>query len=739
MKYRVAIFFSLVCIQCLIAQPWFKRIDSIKVSIASKNLEYPWAGGFNNPQFSEIDLDLDGTKDLFVFDRTGNKISTFLNKGIAGIASYQFAPQYASKFPSLRDWVLLADYDCDGYEDIWAYSGKGGGIEVYKNISTVASGLKFKMVSSLLYTNYPPKANLYVSPVDIPAIADIDDDGDLDVVTFGVLGSYAEYQQNLSKELYGNCDSLQFQLSSSCWGNFLENPSNNSVVLNQGCKVAPHDPNVKPLHSGSCQFCVDMNGDNVKEVVIGDISATSLTMLVNGGSLSTANMISQQTNFPQNSVPVNLAIFPCGFVCDVDNDGLKDMLVSPNAQNVSENFTSVWWYKNTGSASSTVFTFQQNNFLQDNMIEVGEGAYPVWFDYNADGLKDLLVSNYRYYAATSTTSKIALFKNVGTLTNPKFDLITRDFNNLNQTGIYNMMPTFGDLDNDGDADMMVGDYDGNLYYFTNTAGSGNMVNYTLSVAKYKDNTNTIIDVGLYAAPQLIDVDRDGKLDLIIGNRSGKIWYYKNTGTLSVPVFTKMSAAFGNVNTIKNSVSSITGYSTPFMFEQGGSYKLLVGSESGYVYYYNNIDGNLTGNFTLIDSTYQYIWEGTRIAPYGADINNDGFLDLAVGNYKGGVALFYGQSTNSILEITEDFSFNIYPNPAKDIITINISEMKFGSRNGILNVYDVLGQKVKTIQLNGTVEQIQITDLSNGMYVCEADMLDEKGNHHFSFKKILVKH
>ena len=39
---------------------------------------YAWAGGMDYCQFSNIDLNFDGVQDLFVFDRTCNKVLTFL-------------------------------------------------------------------------------------------------------------------------------------------------------------------------------------------------------------------------------------------------------------------------------------------------------------------------------------------------------------------------------------------------------------------------------------------------------------------------------------------------------------------------------------------------------------------------------------------------------------------------------------------------------------------------------------
>ena len=70
------------------AQSGFTLNTSIPVN-QNGPLDLAWAGGINFPVFSEIDLNNDNTADLFVFDRSNNRILTFINNEdqvqIAGI------------------------------------------------------------------------------------------------------------------------------------------------------------------------------------------------------------------------------------------------------------------------------------------------------------------------------------------------------------------------------------------------------------------------------------------------------------------------------------------------------------------------------------------------------------------------------------------------------------------------------------------------------------------------------
>ncbi len=679
------------------SQPFFQRYDSIPVKINGSYIANPWAGGLNNVQVSNIDLNLDGIKDLFVFDRTGNKTRTFINKGTVGAVDYRYDPRYESKFPALHDWALLIDYNCDGKEDIFSYSDIGGGFDVYKNTSSVATGLQFQKVVTQQKSQYNPPTgasyNLYISSVDVPAFSDIDGDGDIDVITFAITGTYMEYHQNQSMELYNNCDSLKFKVRNNYWGAYAaEDQYTNAFTLHDTCwqnkglgLLCYNVPNPQlptqnsddksrsaNRHSGACELCLDLNGDGDKDLVVGGIGYNNLTMLTNGGTPTAANMIAVDTAFPSlnnSTTAVNLTQFPCAYYVDVNDDGIKDLIASPNSPNASENFNSVVYYKNIGATAFPVFQFQQSNLLQDNMIEVGEGAYPVFFDYDNDGLQDLFIGNYGYFKSGAVSDhKIAQFHNIGTATKPKFDLITRDYNNYSSLGIYNMIPTFGDMDGDSDADMIIGGVDGKLYYFENTGGAGTAIfAATPTQANFKNSNNRVIDIGDYAAPQIVDVDGDGKKDLVIGGRNGKIAYYHHigTGTEAMPVIDSITHFFGNIKV--NQYGYSTGYTHPFVFKQGGVTKLLTGAESGYLRLYDVIVGNPKGVFVLVDSTFMNVWEGTQTAPCMADINNDGYIDMIVGNYQGGVIFLKGMPnactayyTTSYDSLKNNFTLTVDP-------------------------------------------------------------------------------
>ena len=687
--------------------------NSVEVSQNGSELINPWAGGLNCPQFSEIDLNGDGIKDLVAFERNFfGAVKTYLNNGTSGEVDYHYAPEYQAFFPPLRNWMLLRDYNCDGKEDI--FTSVPAGVAVYRNDTELGANVNFTLVTSLLLTKGLNGATpLYVSPPDIPAIADIDSDGDLDILTFNALGKTVEYHKNLTMENNGNCNQLEFELRNACWGYFSEDGNNNTVTLYDTCEMNVPNPEKSAKHAGSTILAIDLTGNGSKDLVIGDLTFKNLVKLVNGGGPTSSIINSFDTTFPSNSVPVDLTVFPASYYVDVNNDGLKDLLVAPNNPNTSENFNNIWFYKNEGTTTIPEFVFQQNNFLQESMIDVGERSFAVFFDENGDGLMDIVVGNFGYFIdAGNYSSQLMLLRNTGTEDDPAFEIISNDYGELAQYNFNGIYPAFGDMDHDGDEEMICGDEDGNLHYFRNDGGAGNPADFTLTQPNFKG-----INIGQSAKPQIIDVNRDGLPDLLIGERSGTVNYFENIGTVEIPDFNSLPTIeeWGQIDV---KPECCTGYSAPFMVEDSvGNYLLYVGSEQGKLYSFNNIENNLNGSFNPVDSLYL---SSININVSGADINHDGKIELAFGEYGGGIGLLKNGTPQvyGLNEISKPSKqLTLFPNPASDFISLQFDDLSDHSEFNI-KIFNVIGQVVleKAFNSNESHYQVNISALDSGIYI-----------------------
>ena len=716
------------------AQFGFQRADDIEVVKSDVAQAFPWAGGMDYCQFSNIDLDFDGDLDLFVFDRTCNKVMTFIQNGGVGENDFVYAPEYENDFPAgLHDWALLVDYDCDGLEDIFTYAL--GGASVFRNTGSAGTGHSFELVNPLLTTYiFGGETYMYLSSPDIPAIVDVDGDGDKDILGFGVLGTAVEYHKCMSMELYGVCDSLEFETKNLCWGRFRENVATNEVTLwdtlEYPCRDTDFDAPEYPVHVtesqdrhvGSSVLALDMDNSGVLDLVLGDAAYKNLTLLMNSGTAVNTNsgMDYQDNEFPSSSVPVDLAIFPASFHVDFNNDGIRDLIVSPNSKIGSENVQSVWSYLNEGADLEPDFVFQKEAFLQEEMIEVGTSSLPVFFDHNGDGLDDLLISSQGQYDAVSgnQVSKIAYYQNVGTADEPVFEFVTDDYEDLSTMGIGESLvfyPTFGDLDGDGDQDMILGEYVGYCYYLENTGGAGSPAIFN-TFTTLTNNEGTPIFDGTYAYPRLVDLDRDGDQDLVIGRRTGKLQYFMNTG-VGTYNFELVTSTLGNVDV--SGVEFIEGHAIPQFIDIDGEYQLLVGSKRGYVYYYDDIDDNLDGSFHLVDSIVDNISIGSHTAPAVTNLNGDNRLELVLGNRRGGVVLFESAPTTNI-GITDNGNeqkVEIYPNPTQGLVNINLGTISANElKQTRIQVFSLTGELILTVQPKQNLVKLDVEKFAKGTYL-----------------------
>ena len=495
----------------------FERNADVPVVENGQTLALPWVGGLNSVRFSEVDLNLDGEPDLLGFEKHGNRILPFLRVG----GGYQYAPQYARRFPDLHDWAILHDYDHDGRADIFTYGLAS--IRVFRNIS--ADSLRFELVADPLtafyYNGY---TNIYASPDDYLVVEDIDSDGHLDILNFWVMGRFVHHLRNYADA--GN--PFDFRLENECWGHFEEAADNNAVTLFSDCDNKSGDDHTR--HTGSSMLLHDFDGNGLPDLLLGDVDSPYNILLYNHGSLSDARMTVQDTAWPLQ-MPINLYSMPAASFVTLPGRNSPSLVVSPSDPSLtkSQDLNSVWVYDYDTDLQQ--FTLSQTDFLQREMIDAGSGCHPVLYDFDGDGLTDLFLGNYGQFDSAEVvngwleshfSSSVRYYRNTGTASVPVFTLQNRDFGNLKSFGFRALHPTFGDFDGDGLPDMLCGREDGTLVLVPHQrllTGSG------LLTEQYAG-----VDAGDYSAPQFFDLDGDGKGDLIVGNRRGLLSFFRNTGT-----------------------------------------------------------------------------------------------------------------------------------------------------------------------------------------------------------------
>ena len=697
----------------------------VPVSVSSMELPSPFVGGLNTPEFSPIFLNSDTLSDLFIFDRSGDKVLTFI--AVPGGQQYEYAPEYESIFPEMIDWVLLRDYNGDSLMDIFTASTTGvPGIDVYTANKTdgVISFQRFEFKNPVGVAGYPTSSgiitNVYVATGDVPAIDDIDGDGDLDILTFQSDGTKLYYYSNTSMEDGDERDSLHFSLEDKCWGKIAESFNTNAVILSSDSLICPLSANQNArLHGGSTVMTFDPDKDGDKDVILGDFSYETILFLENGGSASQSWVTSQTADFPSAMERVEVEYFPATFYFDVDHDGVNDLIVSPNQEDSRENVSLSWFYKGEQDENGAEsFNFSSNVFIVDQMLDFGTDASPLFFDYDRDGLLDLLVgSRFHQGYLSDAPSQLFLFRNMGSMDDPSFALV--DSNWLTLTAISDeidaLTPTVADMDRDGDLDLIIGNKRGKLMYIENVAVEAGPFEMGDVLYPWFD-----IDVGFSSVPTLVDLDEDGDLDLLVGEEKGNVNYFTNTGTKEVPVFKADETDpdnflnFGGIDARQD--NAVFGMAAPTTFNAGDTSILLVGTAHGNLLFYDLKD--VRSDDILVEIAAHPIARGSSGARSKiaiADLDLDGYLDLMVGTSRGGLSLF--KTTFRSDEVVSDFVLNeestieLYPNPGRDKLVLNLNAR--GQKEVL--VIDVKG--IAQLKYQGTDQRLEfdVSDLTAGLY------------------------
>ncbi len=689
----------------------------------STELSSPFAGGLNAPQFSQVDLDDNGTRDLYVFDREGDVHLTFLAMEENGTIGYHFAPRFAKNFPVCTEWVLLRDFNGDDIQDLFTYSGLEGinGIRVFKgkyvndkiafDRIALENGFEFNV---LTWKNGSAPSEIPISDIDYPAIEDMDGDGDLDILTYEPTGKHVYLFDNQAIENNFPLDSLIFTLADDCWGRFSEQVNGTTINLGTNIDACP-EWNTPNIHPGSTLLPFDENGDGLMDILIGDNSSSFLTKLTNGGNAETAFMIAKDTIFPSYDISAKIDLFISSFLIDIDQDGKKDLITSPNLNGISEDAQLAWFYKNTGSNDDFIFEFQQSDFLVEDMFDFGTNSTSAFADVNGDGLVDLVVGNHSFYVSPlDKDPRLFLLENTGTATAPIFSLVDDNWLNFQQFENYttDFSPAFGDLDGDGDADLLVGEKFGSVFFVENHGGAGNPMVFDIITHHWQD-----IDVGQAATPQIADLNRDDLPDLLIGERKGKLVFFPNQGTASNPQFhpdpdvLPNNPFFGEIET--NEPGTFTGHSFPFLYDLDTSFLLLTGSLSGKINLYQFTEEQLDEPLIPLSEYWGDMKVGLNTRPILYDLNQDGVLEVIIGNQRGGLSAFLSNinvdGTTEVLEQKETSNVRVFPNPVKDVLFIQLNDLSSIKEKILL--YNGLGEQVRIFNKS----PLFLGDLANGIY------------------------
>jgi len=662
----------------------FSPFKNIEVRRLGEIIQNPWSGSYNSGQFWPCDLNNDGENDLLVFDKNKNRVLTYIAEVSNGNMVWKYNSDYEDLIPEMEFWMASADFNCDGKMDLFTQTAIG--IKVFRNISPPVGPVAFTLEVDGLYSQgFSGQINIQVNPYGAPAFTDVDSDGDMDILTFDFSGNTVEYHKNLSVENTTQCAGLQFAKQSCVFGFFATKPACGQIKLNTGCEgqmpALPGDSYVSPFriqHIGSQLSAMDLDGDGDKDLLVGDLSCPLLNRLLNGGTPQNALFTSADTLFPSPSDYIKLHTFPSAYQMDLNFDGKNDLVVTPTYfDNAAENYTvnsakNTYAYFNQSSTQVPVFELGEKDFLQNQSIEVGDEAVPVFADIDADGDMDLFVGNHGMRNGALIQSKVSFYRNTGTVLVPKFSLENEDYLGLSILFRKRMRPIFEDFNGDGAEDFAWISSPGSnsdstsMDVLINQSPAGQpsvflMLNHAVRFP---------FVFSAYDCPLFTDIDGDSQKDMLIGKFSGRVHYWKRSGAWPSPQYQLINNNYGNIAKAPNSQNANISLGD---IDKDGNQDLVVGSNGGKIKIFRNFKLN-SGNIFQADSTWYHNqilnqtvfrkW-GEFLSPASEDLNGDGFPELAFGTLGGGIMLMVNRlGPNSVAIEKKQSTWELYPNPAR---------------------------------------------------------------------------
>lgn len=304
------------------------------------------------------------------------------------------------------------------------------------------------------------------------------------------------------------------------------------------------------------------------------------------------------------------------------------------------------------SQAQVGFTDRQVNPFNIASLGYQSNSTPDFADIDGDGDLDMLTGDYYYgYDYNSGSyiyeNRFKYYENIGTAANPDFAApVINPFGIIgNNNYEENFSPSFVDIDGDGDMDIVYGDRNGNFNYLENT-GTPTAPAFAAPVSN-PFNLVTVTVGGGYGGsyggqvvPSFVDIDGDGDFDLISGSLYGDFVYFENTGSVSAPDF-----AAPITNPFYLYAANSRSAPAFIDIDGDGDFDLLSGSSNGDFYYFENTGSSSAADFAAsqmnpfnLSSAGNYSYSGNS-TPTFADLDNDGDVDLMAGDGYGDFTYF----------------------------------------------------------------------------------------------------
>ncbi|WP_234567107.1 FG-GAP repeat domain-containing protein [Rhodohalobacter sp. 614A] len=417
-------------------------------------------------------------------------------------------------------------------------------------------------------------------------------------------------------------------------------------------------------------------------------------------------------NNPDITVDLGVGLWATPFPVDFDEDGQNDLLLGSGGrpyngiylfEGTTDEKGPLVFEKGKRLSASTASYNMQISHLEDSWVITQPGkAYPdykntflenpveipfdpefyigranqwKYFDYNGDGATDLIIGasdwrDYRWDDAYTKEGKwvngplrafIYWMENKGTDENPDYAEPKKVMAGDEPVEVYGMpSPNFADFDGDGLPDLMLGEFLDKFTFFKNI---GTRTNPKYAPGKLLKNNGNVVKMDLeMITPSALDWDKDGNVDLIVGDEDGRVAFVRNTGRIvnDVPVFEDPVYFKQKADEVK-----IGALATPFAYDWNGdgNQDIIAGNTAGYLLFVENLGGYppkwaapeyleadgdviriLAGENGSIQGPAEAKWGYTVLSV--ADWNGNGLPDIIINSILGKIMWYENIGTRS---------------------------------------------------------------------------------------------
>ncbi|MCB0488003.1 MAG: VCBS repeat-containing protein [Cyclobacteriaceae bacterium] len=614
--------------------------------------------------------------------------------------------------PGSRLKPATVDLDNDGDSDI-VVGGNYGYLNMFVNDGTG----NFEEVELLLATSGAYTG--YIS-AGIPSFADLDGDGDLDLIVGQLYSnSHPTYYLNNGG---GNGTTPTFTSQNGAWNGTTGNPfysinpffsqhhsfidydgDGDLDVFISGTANLAYDPQILYYeNTGSSVFVntslpnlptfyandygnranalvADMDLDGSLDLIIGGAGG-DITFFKGGNSdfvkqTAAWNPTTKTGNPFHDVLLVNGPLFPS--LIDLDLDGDLDLIAGYSPQNYNA-VEPVAYFENKGNS-----VFERKEFLDNPLGGASTGSVGTasFVDIDDDGEIDALLGGKYSNALSFFKNSNNVFSN--TTTGSLFDGIAETFERWEGA-----IPVPVDLDDDGDLDLITGGYYGRITFFQNINGtlerqvmdSENPFHLVGSYDNFNYDTGSYYSVFLGGITylDLVDIDNDGDVDLFVSSGNGTIKFFENTGDKENPSFEAPSNPGDNPLDVSHipefasgNFDNSRGISPKFVdLDHDGDLDLLLGGRQIDSYAKYDLRGIFLFENTGSASAATFVGQGYLIpdtdyrpSPSAVDADGDGDLDIFVGNDNGFFKYYVNENPAPVTAVNSsviDYEFESGP-------------------------------------------------------------------------------